>query len=108
MTTVCQELFRNFLYFEQIIFQVHPCSWFKAKVFRIESFGAFVKFGDQEALLHISDLSDKRVEKVEDVIKMNDDIEVAIKEVDSKKRIKVKIKAHRLRSMGLLFLNEES
>jgi len=65
---------------------------YKAKVVRIESYGAFVRIDSKtDALLHISDLSDKRVEKVEDVIKLEQDILVEIKEVDSKKRIKVKL-----------------
>lgn len=64
---------------------------YMAKVSRVETYGAFVRFEDQEGLLHISDLSDKRVEKVEDVVKLNDIIEVEIKEIDIKKRIKVKL-----------------
>ena len=64
---------------------------YMAKVVRIESFGAFVRFEDQDALLHISDLSEKRVEKVEDVLALNDTIEVEIKEIDKQKRIKVKL-----------------
>jgi polyribonucleotide nucleotidyltransferase len=64
---------------------------YMAKVSRVETYGAFVRFEDQEGLLHISDLSDKRVEKVEDVVNLNDIIEVEIKEIDIKKRIKVKL-----------------
>lgn len=62
---------------------------FSAKVYRIESYGAFVKFDGTEGLLHISDISDKRIDKVEDVLKINDILKVKIKEVDNKGRIKV-------------------
>ncbi len=64
-----------------------------AKVVRIEKFGCFVNINiyDKEALLHISDLSTERIEKVEDVINLNDCIKVVIKEVDDKNRIKVKL-----------------
>lgn len=64
---------------------------YEAKVIRIESFGAFVEFEDSQALLHISNLSSKRVEKVEDVLKLNDIINVEILDIDDKKRIKVKL-----------------
>ncbi|MFV0287869.1 MAG: polyribonucleotide nucleotidyltransferase [Mycoplasmatales bacterium] len=65
---------------------------FPAEVMRIESFGAFVKFdGKQEALLHISKLSDKRVDKVEDILSLNDKIMVEIISVEGKNKIKVKL-----------------
>ena len=62
---------------------------YPAEIVKIEKFGAFVKFEDTEALLHISELSDKRVEKVEDIINLGDSLVVSIKEVDMRGRIKV-------------------
>ncbi len=64
---------------------------FSAKVIRIEKYGAFVSFDDTEALLHISDMDEKRVEKVEDKVNLGDIIDIEIKDVDDKKRIKVKL-----------------
>ncbi len=64
---------------------------FSAKVIRVEKYGAFVSFDDTEALLHISDMDEKRVEKVEDKVNLGDIIDVEIKDVDDKKRIKVKL-----------------
>ncbi len=64
---------------------------FKAKVIRVEKYGAFVSFDDTEALLHISDMDEKRVEKVEDKVNLGDIIDIEIKDVDEKKRIKVKL-----------------
>lgn len=64
-----------------------------AKVVRISTFGAFVRFDgyEQEALLHISDISKERIEKVEDHLKLDQIINVEIKEVDKQGRIKVKL-----------------
>ncbi len=65
---------------------------YKGVVKRIEKYGAFITFdGDQEALLHISNLSDKRVEKVEDVINIGDEVNVEIISVEGKNKIKVKL-----------------
>ncbi len=63
---------------------------YQATVFRIESYGAFVKFEDQEALMHISDVAKGRIEKVEDELSLNQQVTIEIKEIDAKKRIKVK------------------
>ncbi len=49
------------------------------KVTRILQFGAFVDLGfGREGLIHISKLSNKRVEKVEDVVKIGDTVEVTV------------------------------
>ena len=46
---------------------------------RIMQFGAFVSFGyNKEGMIHISKLSSKRVEKVEDVVKIGDKVEVKV------------------------------
>ncbi len=63
---------------------------YEAVVFRIESYGAFVRFGDQEGLMHISDVAKGRIDKVEDVLSLNQKVKIEIKEIDAKKRIKVK------------------
>ncbi|MFA7577871.1 MAG: S1 RNA-binding domain-containing protein, partial [Candidatus Muiribacteriota bacterium] len=55
----------------------------KGRVSRIVDFGAFVDFGGLEGLLHSSDLSWGRVEKVEDFVKTGDEVEVVI--LDMKK-----------------------
>ncbi len=63
---------------------------YEAEVYRIESYGAFVKFEDQEGLMHISDVAKERIEKVEDKLAIGQKVNVEIKEIDNKKRIKVK------------------
>lgn len=67
---------------------------YAAKVVRLEKFGAFVNlFGNTDGLLHISKISHHRVEKVEDVLKLGDVIDVKITEIDNKGRINVSAKA---------------
>lgn len=67
---------------------------YAAKVVRIEKFGAFVNlFGNTDGLLHISKISHHRVEKVEDVLKLGDIIDVKVTEIDNKGRINVSAKA---------------
>lgn len=67
---------------------------YAAKVVRLEKFGAFVNlFGNTDGLLHISKISHHRVEKVEDVLKLGDVIDVKVTEIDNKGRINVSAKA---------------
>ena len=64
---------------------------YDAKVVRIMTFGAFVDLGGgKEGMVHISKLSNKRVEKVEDVVKIGDEIEVEVIKIDEKGRIDLK------------------
>ena len=67
---------------------------YAAKVVRLEKFGAFVNlFGNTDGLLHISKISHHRVDKVEDVLKLGDSIDVKVTEIDNKGRINVSAKA---------------
>lgn len=67
---------------------------YAAKVVRLEKFGAFVNlFGNTDGLLHISKISHHRVDKVEDVLKLGDVIDVKVTEIDNQGRINVSAKA---------------
>ena len=56
-------------------------------------FGAFVDVGGgKEGLLHISKISSKRVEKVEDVLAIGDEVTVKVIEIDSQGRINLSMK----------------
>lgn len=67
---------------------------YAAKVVRLEKFGAFVNlFSNTDGLLHISKISHHRVDKVEDVLKLGDIIDVKVTEIDNKGRINVSAKA---------------
>ena len=61
---------------------------YTGKVVRIMNFGAFVELvNGKDGMIHISKLDTKRVEKVEDVVKIGDELEVKVSEIDSQGRI---------------------
>lgn len=61
---------------------------YMGEVKRIEKFGAFVQlFPGKDALVHISQLENKRVNKVEDVVKLGDQFLVKVTEIDSQGRV---------------------
>jgi polyribonucleotide nucleotidyltransferase len=61
---------------------------YTGKVVRIMQFGAFVEFlPGKDGLVHISKLDKKRVNKVEDVVNIGDEIKVKVIEIDDKGRI---------------------
>lgn len=67
---------------------------YSGKVERIMQFGAFVNMGlNKDGMIHISKLSDKRVEKVEDVVKIGDHVEVEVIKIDDKGRVELKLLA---------------
>ncbi|SDT27171.1 polyribonucleotide nucleotidyltransferase [Pseudomonas oryzae] len=63
------------------------------KVERIVDFGAFVNIlPGKDGLVHISQISDKRIEKVTDVLKEGEEVKVLVLDVDNRGRIKLSIK----------------
>ena len=67
---------------------------YRGRVTRIMGFGAFVEvLPGKEGLCHISQLSKRRVEKVEDVVKVGDEIDVKVTEIDRQGRVNVSHKA---------------
>lgn len=74
--------------------QLKPGSQIKGTVKNIAQFGAFVDIGaEQDGLIHISELSENRVRRVEDVVKVGQEVEVSILDVDvSRKRISLSMK----------------
>jgi polyribonucleotide nucleotidyltransferase len=67
---------------------------YSGKVKKIMPFGAFVEFlPGQEGLIHISELDFKRVYRVEDVLKIGDEVKVKIIGIDSDGKIKLSKKA---------------
>ena len=67
---------------------------YQGKVIKILEFGAVVSFmGTKEGLVHISEISDQRVETVEDALKLDDMVDVVVTEMDERKsRIRLSIK----------------
>ncbi len=73
---------------EAIVREVKVGEMYLGKVTRLMNFGAFVEvLPGKEGLVHISELSDHRVNKVEDVVKVGDELLVRVKEIDSQGRI---------------------
>lgn len=67
---------------------------FQARITRIMNFGAFAEvLPNQEGLIHISELADHRVEKVEDIVQIGDIVPVIVKEIDNQGRINLSHKA---------------
>ncbi len=65
---------------------------YEGKVVKIMTFGAFVEVGGgKDGMIHISKLSDKRVEKVEDVVKVGDNVTVEVIKIDDKGRVDMKL-----------------
>ena len=61
---------------------------YTGKVVRIMNFGAFVELvPGKDGMIHISKLDNKRVEKVEDVVNVGDELEVKVSEIDAQGRI---------------------
>ena len=65
---------------------------YSGKVVKIMQFGAFVEIAPgKEGMIHISKLASKRVEKVEDVVKEGDEVEVEVIKIDNKGRVDLKL-----------------
>ena len=69
---------------------------YTGKVIRIMDFGAFIEFlPGKEGLCHISQIENRRVNKVSDVLAVGDEVTVRIVEIDSKGRINLSMKEFR-------------
>jgi polyribonucleotide nucleotidyltransferase len=79
---------------EALTKEVQVGETYMGTVTRLMNFGAFVAFlPGKEGLVHISQLAPQRVEKVEDVVKIGDQIMVKVMEVDSQGRVNLSRKA---------------
>lgn len=66
---------------------------YMGKVVRIMDFGAFIEFAPgKEGLCHISQIDNKRINKVSDVLSVGQEVKVRITEIDSKGRINLSMK----------------
>ena len=78
---------------ENITREIEVGGIYDGVVTRIMSFGAFVDVGGgKEGLLHISKISNKRVDKVEDVLSVGDEITVKVSDIDNQGRINLSMK----------------
>ncbi|WP_413323456.1 polyribonucleotide nucleotidyltransferase [Synechococcus sp. MIT S9503] len=66
---------------------------FSGSITRIIPIGAFVEIlPGKEGMIHISQLSEARVEKVEDVVKVGDEVTVRVREIDNRGRINLTLR----------------
>lgn len=79
---------------EDIVREVVVGQMYLGKVKRVEKFGAFVEiFNGKDGLVHISELAEERVGKVEDVVKIGDELLVKVTEIDKQGRVNLSRKA---------------
>ena len=79
---------------EDIVREVEVGEIYTGRVTRLMKFGAFVEvLPGKEGLCHISQLANHRVEKVEDVVQVGDQLQVKVVEIDDKGRINLSHKA---------------
>ena len=73
--------------------EVKAGEMFQGRITRIMNFGAFAEIlPGQEGLIHISQLADRRVERVEDVVNIGDIVPVKVREIDTQGRINLSLK----------------
>lgn len=78
---------------EDIVAEVEVNKIYQGKVTRIVDFGAFVAvLGNKEGLVHISQISDERVEKVSDYLQVGQEVMVKVVEIDRQGRIRLTMK----------------
>ncbi len=74
--------------------EIEPGAIYTGKVSRILNFGAMIEITPgKEGLVHISELAENRVEKVEDVVKVGDEITVKVLDIDHMGRVNLSRKA---------------
>ena len=79
---------------EDLIKEAEVGQIYTGKVTRLMTFGAFVEIlPGKEGLVHISELADYRVDKVEDEVKTGDEVTVKVPEIDSQGRINLSRRA---------------
>ena len=79
---------------EDIVREVEVDGIYYGEVTRLMTFGAFVDLGcgGKEGLVHISQISKERVNKVEDVLHVGDKVTVKVIEIDDQGRINLTMK----------------
>ena len=78
---------------EEITAEIEVGRVYNGKVTRIVDFGAFVAIGGgKEGMVHISQIADKRVEKVADYLQLGQEVPVKVLEVDRQGRVRLSIK----------------
>ncbi len=86
---------------ESIVTDIEAGQVYTGKVVRIMNFGAFVELApNKDGMVHISKLCDKRVEKVEDVVNIGDEVTVKVMEIDKMGRVNLSMRPADLSGKG--------
>ncbi len=86
---------------KDIVKEVEVGEKYTGKVVRIEDFGAFVNIlPGKDGLVHVSEIAWERTENVNDVLKMGDEIEVLVKDIDDQGRVALTIKGMKPKPEG--------
>lgn len=79
-----QMIFKAIEIIKSIVTDIEEGMIFKGKVVRIAEFGAFIELApNKDGMLHISKISEKRIDRVEDVLDIGDEVTVKVMEVDN-------------------------
>lgn len=79
---------------EKIVKEIEVGEIYSGKVTRIMNFGAFVDvLNGKEGLVHISNIANERINKVEDVLSVGDEVKVKVMEIDNQGRVNLSRKA---------------
>lgn len=77
---------------EEISKNIEMGQTYRGEVVKIMKYGAFVRLTPKiDGMIHISKLSDKHVDKVEDVVNVGDKVEVEVLKIDERNRIDLKL-----------------
>ena len=78
---------------EDIVREIEPDGIYYGAVTRITSFGAFVDLGNgREGLVHISQIADEHIRRVEDYVKVGEKVTVRVLDIDQQGRINLTMK----------------
>ncbi|MDR2676537.1 MAG: polyribonucleotide nucleotidyltransferase [Endomicrobium sp.] len=81
-------------YVESLLSEVEIGKIYKGKIIKIMTFGAFAEIlPGKEGLIHISQISNQHIKRVEDVINEGDEVKVKVIEIDKQGRINLSVKA---------------
>ncbi|MDR1259776.1 MAG: polyribonucleotide nucleotidyltransferase [Endomicrobium sp.] len=81
-------------YIKSLVNDIEIGKIYKSKIIKIVAFGAFAEiFPGKEGLIHISQLSNQRVKKIEDLLKEGDEVKVKVIEIDKQGKISLSVKA---------------
>ncbi|WP_115956213.1 polyribonucleotide nucleotidyltransferase [Candidatus Purcelliella pentastirinorum] len=78
---------------KELTYEIEVGNIYKGKITKIVDFGAFVKIGiGKEGLIHISQISEKRVNKITDYLQIGQEVKVRVLEIDKHNRFRLSMK----------------